>query len=255
LLKDDGKVRYGDVIVTNFSTSVSSTDNAKNLLDGMKLSVNITPIPETGTLIVTGYTYRMTASMRFCLSSTDPAPKAVRFRPLKYTMAATLAEGKIPVNNCEISITVGAPAAATAPTPAPARRRPQTQPQPGAAEGGRPSVYLDADERTNRILMIGFETQLNTVDQLIDALDVEKQDLRMIRLYDIQYVGAEEVKNKLVELGIIGGELRQHHTECAIGKNNQTKRRSPSLRPLHQCNITSVTEQPLSLSTQQIRCW
>ena len=44
--------------------------------------------------------------------------------------------------------------------------------------------------------MIGFETQLNTVEQLVDSLDVEKQDLRMIRLYDIQHVGAEEVKSQ-----------------------------------------------------------
>ena len=29
--------------------------------------------------------------------------------------------------------------------------------------------------------MIGFEAQLNTVEELINSLDVEKQDLRMIR--------------------------------------------------------------------------
>jgi general secretion pathway protein D len=42
------------------------------------------------------------------------------------------------------------------------------------------------------------------VDDLISALDVEQQDLRALRLYDIQYVGAEEVRDKLIELGIIG---------------------------------------------------
>jgi general secretion pathway protein D len=39
---------------------------------------------------------------------------------------------------------------------------------------------------------------------LINALDVEQQDLRTLRLYDIQHVGAEEVVKKLQELGIIG---------------------------------------------------
>jgi len=66
-------------------------------------------------------------------------------------------------------------------------------------------VYLDADERTNRILMVGLIDQLVVVDKLIDALDVEYQDLRTLRLYEIQHVGAEEIKEKLEELGIITG--------------------------------------------------
>jgi general secretion pathway protein D len=54
--------------------------------------------------------------------------------------------------------------------------------------------------------MIGFENELAIVDELIDTLDVEQQDLRTLRLYDIQHVDAQEVRNKLQELGIIGGE-------------------------------------------------
>ncbi|GAF85000.1 unnamed protein product, partial [marine sediment metagenome] len=81
---------------------------------------------------------------------------------------------------------------------APAKPAPKPQPT-------KPTVYLDADERTNRILMIGFENELAVVDELIDTLDVEQQDLRALRLYDIQHVDAQEVKNKLQELGIIGG--------------------------------------------------
>jgi type II secretory pathway component GspD/PulD (secretin) len=53
--------------------------------------------------------------------------------------------------------------------------------------------------------MIGLEEQLIVVDSLIDSLDVEQQDLRTMRLYDIQHVGAEEVVKKLGELGIISG--------------------------------------------------
>ncbi|GAI81118.1 unnamed protein product, partial [marine sediment metagenome] len=74
-----------------------------------------------------------------------------------------------------------------------------------AAPTAKPTVYLDADERTNRILMVGLADQLVVVDKLIDALDVEYQDLRTLRLYEIQHVGAEEIKEKLEELGIITG--------------------------------------------------
>ena len=216
LLKEEsGKVQYGDVVVTRFfDLQYLDTNNAKNLLDGMKLSVNITPIPESGTLIVTGYAYRMSRIDELLDIIDKPGPpKQFRFRPLKYTMATALApKVKALVEQLgDISITIGA---STSPTPGapgaqprPARGRPQPQPGESSA-GGKPAVYLDADERTNRILMIGFDSQLNTVDQLIDSLDVEKQDLRTMRLYDIQHVGAEEVKNKLVELGIIGGDLR-----------------------------------------------
>jgi general secretion pathway protein D len=66
-------------------------------------------------------------------------------------------------------------------------------------------VYLDFDERTNRILMIGLKGELNIVEDLINVLDVAQQDLRSLRLYEIQYIGAEEVRGKLAELGIISG--------------------------------------------------
>ena len=260
LLKDGDKIRYGDVIVTKFYTlQYLSTDNAKNLLDGMKLSVNITPIAETGTLIVTGYTHRM-ERIDDILSIIDKPgpPKQFRFRTLKYTMAATLApKVKSLVEQLgEISITVGA-ATVPAVSPTPTRRmrsqpQPQAQPQHSVGEGGKPSVYLDADERTNRILMIGFESQLNTVEELIDSLDVEKQDLRMMRLYDIQNVGAEEVKNKLIELGIVGGELQTtpyrtgQQTRITRQQQPQQAQPQPGATPQGEGGTTlSLTEQPV----------
>ncbi len=82
-----------------------------------------------------------------------------------------------------VSITIGAPAARpAAKPPARGRRAPKPKPKAAAPAAAAPEVYLDADERTNRILMIGFEDQLAVVDGLIDALDVEKQDLRTLRL-------------------------------------------------------------------------
>ncbi len=200
------KVEYGDVIVTRlFNLRYIDTASAKNFLSQMKLGANITDIADTGTLIVTGYAYRMGRIEELLKVVDKPGePKQFRFRQLKYTMAKTLApKVKTLVEQLgTISVTIAQPAA-----PAPSRRgrrapaKPAPKPKPT-----KPTVYLDADERTNRILMIGFENELAVVDELIDTLDVEQQDLRALRLYDIQHVDAQEVRVKLQELGIIGGE-------------------------------------------------
>jgi len=206
-----GDVKFGDVVITRvFHLNYISTTSAQNLLVSMKLGANISPIPETGTLIVTEYAYRM-ARVEELLEMVDQPgePKEFRFRQLKYTMAATLAPKikTLAEQLGTVSVTIGAPSPARTPT---RRTRRQAAPKrtPTTTEpAAEPPVYLDADERTNRILMIGLEEQLIVVDSLIDSLDVEQQDLRTLRLYDIQHVGAEEVVSKLGELGIIGGAV------------------------------------------------
>ena len=208
-----GGVQFGDVVITRvFRLKFIDTGSAQNLLTNMRLGASISPIPETGTLIVTEYAYRM-ARVEELLEMVDQpgAPKQFRFRQLKYTMAATLAP-KIK-NLAEQLGTLSVTIASASPAQPAARRirgRPEPTPTPAApaaasTAAAKTAVYLDADERTNRILMIGLEEQLIVVESLIDSLDVEQQDLRTLRLYDIQHVGAEDVVKKLGELGIISG--------------------------------------------------
>jgi general secretion pathway protein D len=204
-----GQVQLGDVVITRvFQLNYIDTASAQNLLVNMKLGANISQIPETGTLIVTEYAYRMSRVEELLEMVDQPGePKHFRFRQLKYTMATTLAPKikTLAEQLGTVSVTI---AAAPSPAQPPARRirgRPAPTPTPAApAAVAKPAVYLDADERTNRILMIGLQEQLEVVEGLIDTLDVEQQDLRTLRLYDIQHVGAEEVVKKLQELGIIG---------------------------------------------------
>ncbi|MHC4530197.1 MAG: secretin N-terminal domain-containing protein [Planctomycetota bacterium] len=215
---EDGKVELGNVVITRvFELEYLDTASATNLLKGMQLGADITPIPETGNLIVTDYAYRMERIEEVLGIVDKPGrPKQFRFRQLKYTMASTLAPKikSLAEQLGTVSITISA---ATPARPQPARTtrrttpaaRPAQRPTPTPAAAAKPTVYLDADERTNRILMIGLEDQLVIVDDLISALDVEQQDLRALRLYDIQYVGAEEVRDKLIELGIIGATTRR----------------------------------------------
>jgi len=227
---DKPGVQTGDVIITQiFRLKHIDTASAQNLLTGMKLGVTFSPIPEMGTLIISEYAYRMTRIEELIEMIDVPGePRVFKSRPLQYTMAKTLAAKvkTLAEQLGTVSISIGATPGATGPTStarlpgestaayqrrlqsirtAAARRAPTpTAPAKGPAGS---AVYLDADERTNRILMIGLNKQLEIVDELIDALDVEQKDLRTLRLYEIQYVDAEEVRNKLEEIGIISGGL------------------------------------------------
>jgi hypothetical protein len=224
LLPERKKIEIGDVIITRiFRLKHIDTASAKNLLSGMKLGVDIKEISDTGTLIVTEYAYRMARIEELLAMIDQPGePRQFRFRQLKYTMAGTLAPKvkTLAEQLGAVSVTISPPSAVHIPrkpgeSEAAYQRRvaherarrptPEAVAKPGAAQ---PTVYLDADERTNRILMIGLEEQLAVIDELIDALDVQQQDLRKLKLYRIEHIGADEVREKLEALGIIGGARR-----------------------------------------------
>jgi general secretion pathway protein D len=220
-------VEMGDTIVQRkFELKYIDTAAAKNLLENMKVALDVMGIPEKHILIVTAYTYRMDRVERLLQIVDQPGePKKFHFKQLRYTMAKTLTE-KVKVMAEQMLESVSVTVAESEPTLNIARNpgesdiayrtrlnqlrvvqqaqraqqqalRQQLTPEP------KPGVYLDADERTNRVLMIGAEKQLAVVEQLVDALDVEQQDLRTLQLYRMQHVDAEDVARKLQELGII----------------------------------------------------
>jgi len=245
LMTDEmGTVEQGDVVVTRvFQLQYIDITSAQNFLTSMRLATPaaVTPIAETGTLVVTGYAYRMPRIEELLEIIDRPGePKEFRFRQLKFTMAKTLAS-KVKTLSEQlgtVSITI------TAPTqPAPARgRRPRGRPVPPATSTPtptKPTVYLDADERTNRILMIGLAEQLDAVDALIDSLDVAQQDLRNMKLYKIKHVDAEEARKKLQELGIIGGGRTT--TPSRITSPARTAK-PPGARPQAGGQVTETTE-------------
>ena len=216
LYPDAKDIEIGDAVITRvFKLQHIDTTNAKNFLDAMRLVTEVRPIPETRTLIVTAFAYRMPRIEALLKMVDKPGePKKFRFRELQYTIPQmltpkiqTLAE-----HLGTISITIAAAAAVpykpspkrpgeteavyrrrisqersafqrAATTRAAATRR--ATPTAPTAERAKPTVYLDADERTNRILMIGLDEQLDEVEELIDTLDVAQQDLRTLKLYKI----------------------------------------------------------------------
>ncbi len=220
-------VERGDgIVIRVFELKYITPSSAISLLEAMKLSI-APPISEGKSLIVTGYSHRMPRIEKLLDMVDKPGePRKFRSKQLRYTMAQTLAPKvqTLAEQLGTISVTIAAAAPEPTPTtPSPRRagetttaytariRREQqiraqraTAAQPSAEEQAQPGVYLDADERTNRILMIGVKDQLDTVVELIETLDVAQQDLRSLVPYKIIHVDAEDVKRKLEELGIIG---------------------------------------------------
>jgi type II secretory pathway component GspD/PulD (secretin) len=224
---DSGQVKAGDVIVTRiFQLNYIDTASAKALLEGMKIGA-VTEIAARGTLIVTGYAYRMNRVEQLLEVIDKPGtPKQFRFRQLKYTMASTLAPKVKALVEQLGDMSIAISSTPTAATSQPSRRVPVRQPMPvqptPAAGSSKPSIYLDADERTNRILMIGQEEELTVVENLIDALDIAQQDLRSLRVYEMQHVDAEDVRKKLEELGIIGASRTGTTTSGRITSRTAT---------------------------------
>jgi general secretion pathway protein D len=241
-------VEAGDAIVTRvFTLKHIDTANAQNFLEQMGLAVSVTSVAENGTVIITAYSHRMARIDQLLqVVDTPGEPRKFRFRQLRYTMAQILAEKvKALAEQLEnVSVTVGGSsaepdvAAAVAKLPseteaayrarvariraaqaqAVAAQRARTQ---GGAPETKPGVYLDADERTNRILMIGLEEQLKIVEDLVDTLDVQQQDLRALELYRIKHVDADEVAKKLQELGVIS-KLPESSTPGRITGTSRT---------------------------------
>jgi len=275
LRSEQAKMEIGDIIITRvFELQDIDTSSAQTLLTGMKLGVSVTPIPEAKKLIVTGYAYRM-ARIKELLAMIDKPgePRQFKSRQLEYTMAGALAPKikTLAEQLGTVSVTIGAPtAAAAAPRPSAPRpgessaarraREAREAAARAAAERARvargaaatpaaaqPTVYLDADERTNRILMIGLAEQLAIVDELIDTLDVEKQDLRTLRLYEIQNVDAEEVMKKLGELDIISGgqAATRGPTRTTSGTTPTTRISRPTTPVTTRTGITTTTGETL----------
>ncbi|HNU31703.1 MAG TPA: secretin N-terminal domain-containing protein [Sedimentisphaerales bacterium] len=207
----------GDMVVTRvFDLQYVNAASAMNLLDSMKLSMAASPIEEAGTLIVTCYAYQMERIERLLEMVDRPGrPKEFRFRQLKYTMAGTLAQKvetlvaqlqTIPVKIAPMEQKASA-SAMTASSPSlslpSSPRKTTTDPAASVDSTDRYTVYLDADERTNRILMIGQAEQLGIVEDVIDALDVAQHDPRTIKVYAVVNLGAADAKKKLEELEVI----------------------------------------------------
>jgi type II secretory pathway component GspD/PulD (secretin) len=209
----DGVAKPGDVVVTKvFHLEHISTASARKLLGEMKLGSSITEIPETGTLVITEYAFRI-QRIEDLLNLVDVPgpPKEYKLRVLKYTIAESLVTKikALAEQLGTVEVTIGTTSSPVVAEPGGRiRPRPVTTPQPGqpqqsTAAKGTGGVFIDFDKRTNRVLMIGLTSEITAVDKIIDSLDVPQQDLRVIREYEIQYVDITKVVDALKEFDIV----------------------------------------------------
>jgi type II secretory pathway component GspD/PulD (secretin) len=214
-------VRAGDMVVTRvFHLQHVEVASVTNLLQTMKLGVAVSPIEENQTLFVTCYAQRMGRIAQLIEMVDKPGePKEFRFRQLKYTVASTLAQKLLGLAQelRSIPITI-APTKETPEGPTrPVRRLPTPSGPAPAPPPMEPGVYLDVDERTNRVLMVGLRAQLATVEELIEALDIPEQDVRTLSVYSIKHLNAADVMTKLGDLGIINRPAPTKRTPAKSG--------------------------------------
>ena len=215
-----GLIEHGDAVITRvFRLKHIDVASVETLLKNMKLGVNRSSIAQTKTIIITAHAYRFPRIEQLLDTVDRPGElKLFRAHQLRYTMAKNLTEKvrALAEHLGTVKISVTAPATST-PAKRPGESEAAYQARLRAALRNRTlartvtarpevddSVYLDADERTNSVLMIGHRDDLVIVQDLIDSLDVEQQDPRQLKLYRIEYVDAENAREKLEELGIVG---------------------------------------------------
>jgi len=207
-------VRPGDAVVTRiFQLKYATTTSVRTLLTSLKFAnngQNISEIPETGTLVITDYSLAMPKIEELLAVVDRPGEdRTFKFVKLRYTMAKNLAPKLKDLAEQLGAVSVSMSSAVTTPTtPTPTRpgvpRTPIPRPTVVTAQtAAKPGVYLDYDERTNRLLIVGRPEEIDLIEQLISDLDVAQQDLRTLKQYTIQNVDTSEVLTTLKELGII----------------------------------------------------
>ena len=245
---NDRTIKAGDIVITRmFELKHLDTFSAVNLLQNMRLTVAVSPVRETRTLIITGYAHCMARIERLLAMIDRPGKlKKVHFRQLRYITANMLAEKvktlAAELQTARVTIEIGPQTSVQSggalPSPLPTQKvsRPT-----GETASDEQTVYLDADDRTNRIVMIGYEEQLKTVEELVDAFDLPQQGLRVFRVYKLKHLEATVVKDKLIELGMITQEKSTQKTSLA---STQPKPSPPFVTDVPSPPGGSLVEEP-----------
>ncbi len=240
LRQSNDDIQPGDVIVTTvLKLEHADTATAQKMLETMSMGLKFQSIPETDTLIVTAYAYRMERIEKLIKMIDVPGkPRLFRFRQLQYTQAVDIVPKVKALSEQlgSVSVSIVAKKAAVVAKPRPVRgKTPPVKAPPAPVVKG---VYLDTDERTNRIFMIGLADELEIVNAMIDALDVPKTDLRFTRMYEVQNIGPDEAQQYLSQLGVTGQS-----------KSSSSDRRSSVRTPTSKTKVPTGRSSNLSDST------
>ena len=254
----DDPIPPGTLIVrTKFTLHHISTTSAKSMLMQLQLGLQngFQEIPETNTLIVTDYTYRMD-QIRQVLDMIDVPgeKKEYKLRTLKYMKPSEMVPKleKLAGQLQDVSLQISTPAAAAKMREVKTRdprtgrtitkRVPVTTSTPAASQKAQAdAVFIDTDDRTNRILMVGKTDQIELINELIDVLDVPQYDLKIVREYIIQNVEASEVIDVLNELALASVTVSTQQTTPTPSRTRQPAR-TPTPQPA--AKAADGSEQP-----------
>lgn len=191
---ENRSIQAGDTVITRvFELQYVNAVSVTNLLQNMKLGVAVSTSEEARFLFVTCYAHRMSRIEQMVKMIDRPGRiRECRFRSLQFTSALALAQ-KVRTLAQEIQ---GIPVVMASQ----ASKGPKTV---GRIDVGQP-VYLDTDERTNRLVMIGHAEQLSLLEELVNILDVSQEDRRISKIYNIRYMTVREALRRLQEIDIVG---------------------------------------------------
>jgi len=93
-------------------------------------------------------------------------------------------------------------------------------------QAGSRGPFLLADERTNRLFVVGSDDQIEQVNELLVVLDVppSEYDQLVLRIYQPQYVEAAEVMRILDQLGITKPERVSPREKARRGERREQRR-------------------------------
>jgi type II secretory pathway component GspD/PulD (secretin) len=204
---NDTTIPAGDTVVTRvFELRYVDVTSVTNLLQNLKLGVTVSTLQEIRALFVTCYAHRMARIERLVEMLDRPGRlKECRFRRLQYATATEIA-GKVGTLARELR---GIPVALKG-----------NSSDGSTSDASGVPVYLDTDDRNNRIVMIGHEEQLELLEELIDVLDVGRQDRRIQRVYNLRHLEAREALGKLEQLEVLGPVAAARSRTGASGKSS-----------------------------------
>jgi type II secretory pathway component GspD/PulD (secretin) len=83
--------------------------------------------------------------------------------------------------------------------------------------------FIDVNERTNALVMIGLPGDLDDLTEMVDLYDVPRINLQEVKFYPLQYQAADDVVAAITALGLLGPDL---------GTTTGTARRPATPQPM-----------------------
>ncbi|NQV36346.1 MAG: hypothetical protein HQ515_26875, partial [Phycisphaeraceae bacterium] len=194
-------VQTGDLVVTRlFTLQHVSAASAKTFLESMKLGLAISIVEQTQTLFVTCYTHRLDRVEQLIHMIDQPGEtRFFKIRLLRYTSAESLAPRiRALAGQLQDIPVVLSGLSGSSPSLGPVNSGPKTNTHPSVRS--KTPAYLDTDTRTNRIITIGSQRQLDLIDKLITSLDVPLHDQRHMRSYCLIHMQASQAMHIISQL-------------------------------------------------------